>query len=122
MPIGFLLGHHPPLNRNEACQRALTPVESPRRIILVQLKRSLECRHDNFQLPREAKRPPEVFFNRRTGHDATSRHQNSDVGAAVDNHDVWVQVLNRLDDRVRHGPRLKNGADAIVVLRILDRH
>src|ERR1700751_6148450 len=96
--------------------------EPPRCIVLIQLQRTFEGRHDRLQLSRKPERAAQVLLDCGTSHDAAMRNQNSHVSTAIEDHDVLVEVPDGCDDRIGDGPRLENGSDAIVDVRILARH
>jgi hypothetical protein len=96
--------------------------EPPCRIILIQLKRTLEAGHDYLQFAWKPKRATEVCFNGRTRYDTASWHQNSYVSASVDDHDILIQVFDRGNDRMSDGSRLENGSDAIIDFWFLATH
>src|SRR5579872_1478055 len=96
--------------------------KSPSRIVLVQLKRTFEGRHHRFQFAWKTKRPSQMFFDCRPGHDTALRNQHSYICAAVHDHNVVVQILNRRDNGIGHGPHLEDRADPVIDARYLFGH
>jgi len=96
--------------------------KSPGRVVLVQLKRTFEGRHHSLQLAWETKRASQVLLDCRPRHDTALRNQHSYVGAAVHDHNVLVQILNRCNNGVGHSSRLENRTDSVIDSRCLFGH
>src|ERR1700687_5542250 len=63
-----------------------------------------------------------MLFDCRPGHDTALWNQHSYICAAVHDHNVLVQILNRCNNGIGHGSGLENRTDSVIDSRSLFGH